>query len=181
MADYPQEDPRVKSAEGMTNYSQGFINQSDPDLIKHLLDSEPVLRELQIAWLGLVMGEDGKMLQVGQPMMNFKGVYQVINLIRPVYNHFACMSNLSEDEILPMIEELQHNISELLFKKDDDFELDGDYKDVIIDNARRMALTGLNRAKNQGEKVFLSKTHESKQLFQERERQKKGVRAIFPW
>lgn len=171
----------IKSQEDTSTFQSGFQSQADPELIKHLLDPNPVLGEVQMAWLGLSINEKGEMIKVGQPMMNMRGVFQIINLIRPVYNHFACMSNLSEDEIYEMIEELQHNVSELIFKKDDDFKLDNDYKDVIIDNSRRLALTGLNRAKNQGEKVFLSKTHESRALYQEKQPKKKGVRAIFPF
>lgn len=171
----------VKSQEAESTFRPGYQGQADPELIKHLLDPNPVLMELQMAWLGLTTNEKGDVIQIGKPLMNMRGVFQILNLIRPVYNHFACMSNLSEDEIYGMIEELQHNISELLFMKDDDFELDNDYKDSIIDNSRRMALTGLNRAKNQGEKVFLSKTHESRAIYQEKDKQKKGVRSIFPW
>jgi hypothetical protein len=45
-----------------------------------------------------------------------------------------------------------------------------------------LSFLGLSRPMNQGEKVFLSKTHESRAIYQEKDREKKGVvRSLLPW
>jgi len=175
------QDPRIKSAEGTTNYSQGFINQSDPDLIKHLLDSNPVLQELQLGWLGIIQNQKGQLVSIGSPRMNLLGVITIVKKINELLNHFVSMGNITEDQQYEFTETIVQETTSLLFFEEDNYELNTAYRDSIINSVARLSFIGLSRAKNQGEKVFLSKTHESKQLFQEREKQKKGVRSIFPW
>ena len=172
----------IKSAESTTTLQPGYQNQADPSLIIHQLDPDPVLIPLKIAWLGLIKQEDGTYLSGKLPKrMNEIGVSSVIEKIRLRFCHFTSLSNLSEDEIYRMKEEFEHDLNELLFFKEDEFELDAAYRDNIINDAGQAVLIGLCRAKNQGERVFLSKTFESKQIFQEREKQKKGIKQLFPW
>lgn len=172
----------IKNAEANTTFQPGYQNQADPSLIIHQLDPDPVLIPLKIAWLGLIKQEDGTYVQGQLPQrMNELGVNSVIEKIRIRFCHFTSLSNLSEEEIYSMKEEFQHDLNELIFFKEDEFALDAAYRDNIINDAGQAVLIGLCRAKNQGERIFLSKTFESKQIFQEREKPKKGIKALFPW
>ncbi len=178
------EDPRVKNQEIETTYQPGYQQSTDPNLIAYQQNPDPVLMPLMHTWKGDIYDDTEGTWKPGikfgvKPIMNMQGINSCINKIRIRYCHFTSMTNLNEEEIERMCEEVEHDINELLFYNEDVYELDRSYKDMIINDCGQATKIGLNRAKNQGERVFLAKTVEQKQIFQEREKQKKGILGLF--
>ena len=156
----------VKRAESTSTQSQAYGGNADPNLIFAQQNTEPLLEQLYKNW-------------TFSNCMNDFGIKTVINEIRTRSCNISFLSNMTEEEIYRLKEECEHTINELLFTMEDEFDLIPAYKDLIINQVGQAVLIGLNRAKGQGERLFLGKTFEQKQIFQEREAKKKGLKAIF--
>lgn len=181
--DYPQ-DPKIKGQESVGTVQAGYQQGSDPNLIAHQLDPNPVLQPLWHSLNGDIWNESKQLWEDGSkygvdPCINVQGINFIINKIRLRFNHFTSLSNMDEETIWQFKEECEHDTNEILFEKGDVFEVEASMKSNIINDVGQAVLIGLNRAKNQGERVFLAKTLESKQVFQTREPEKKGIRKVL--
>lgn len=183
---YEDSNPRIKSQEATSTFQAGYQQTADPNLVAHQLDPNPVLEPLWHSLKEDVYNEvNGKWMPGSDygitPAINIKGINFIINKIRLRFNHFTSLSWLDEEQIDLMCEECENITNEALFEKEAEFEVDEGMKSSIISDVGHAVLIGLNRAKNQSEKVFLAKTLESKQVFQTQEPVRKGIKKIFPW
>jgi hypothetical protein len=175
-----EEKSRVKDAEEFKSFTPAYGGVADPNLIAMQQDTGPLLESIKAGWLGLYYDTMENVWRRGtKKAMNVKGAERFINEIRIRSCNITFLSNLTEEQVYSLKEEAEHTTNELLFMEEDDFEVEQTHKDLIINDLGQAILIGLLRAKDQGEKKFLSKTYEVKQTFQEREKQKKGLKRLF--
>lgn len=148
------------NAESLTEFQRGYQEQVDPNLVAHQLDPSPVLNPLEEFWKqNKVMNEDG--------------IRTIISKILIRFNHYTSLSNLDDETIWKFKEECEHDTNEMLFKQGPLWDLNPAYYDSIITDVGQAILFGMNRALGQGERKFLAKTFESKQVYQEKEKRPK--------
>lgn len=168
----------IQRQEDNTQFQGGFQQGTDPSLIAHQLDPNPVLIPLWHSWHGDMWNEETNKWISGEPYgltpaLNMKGINTLINKIRIRFNHYTSLTTLDEDTIWKFKEEVEHDVNEQLFYNEDEWEVDRSYKDSIINDAGQAVLFGMNRSYAGMFSKFLSKTFEQKQTFQVEKPQKK--------
>jgi|ETNvirnome_2_300_1030623.scaffolds.fasta_scaffold33157_2 hypothetical protein len=92
---------------------------------------------------------------------------EIMTVIEMVANRNTYLSNLSEAEVLANSHELHQSIVDALFQYGSNLEVS--QKNILMASIGNLIFTSLKRPFNQGERVFLSKTSEFRQIVQPRQ------------
>jgi predicted hydrocarbon binding protein len=102
---------------GRTAYMTGQNNEINT-LLSELTNPEQDIYEVELSLKGVEIDENGNKKQVSEPLLNDKGVANMIKLMRSMVSRVMYMSNLEEDQIRIMTQELGEQIvSDLVFHK----------------------------------------------------------------
>lgn len=91
------------------NYMSGTSNDLN-SLLEKLTNPEQQIMEVELRLKGKRINDDGKEEQVSEPLMNDEGVANMIILIRSMVNQVMFMSNLTDEQIAKLTEELGWDI-----------------------------------------------------------------------
>lgn len=126
---------------------------TNPDI--ELSKMEAVLR-------GLSVDKNGNAHAVGEPLMNDYGVNSVLGQVQSLCNRVCFMSNFDEKIINPVILQFILVMIKDLMVNWHIYEIDYNTRNVvrakILQIAQNYAYQSILRAKNEGDKRFLSKT-----------------------
>jgi len=93
-------------------------------LLSELTDPEKEIYEVELSLKGLEINEDGKKERVTQPLLNDKGVANMIRLMRAMLNRVTYVSNLQEEDIRALVVQLAYAVQDdlIMHKKDYDIK-----------------------------------------------------------
>lgn len=167
--EYQQQQPLP--AEENVKVTQAYSDTADPDLIKHQLNIDDSLIDV----FELMKGLD----------INTRLQKQLLITLKSVCNRNTFLSNLEEEEIRIAGQALCNDINEaVLFdcKKKGGDNLTVNEKNTLMGACHQYILSSLKRPLTQGERVFLSKTSEQRQIVQTRQEDKKSRwKSLFKW
>lgn len=87
-------------------------------LLSELTDVEPILEDVKMQLLGQSYDNEGNPIKSSDPLCNKEGAYNILRMMRPMVSKVMLMSNLEEDQIRIMTEELGYDVVEdLTFNK----------------------------------------------------------------
>jgi hypothetical protein len=118
----------------------------------------------------LVKGDDGKPVEVWEPMrpmVNKFGVYRIISLVRRYLNRNVMMSNLNDDIILRMLRRLKVDLVLNLGANVKDYEMNQKDLSIIVKMIMDPVEATLYRAYNNGERVHLNTINKRVEAFSE--------------
>lgn len=122
------------------------------------INPNKILREIKLTLEGKEENELGEIKQIGTPLMNDKGIGNVILLCKSIVNQNTIMSSLKDSEIGKLIIQLGDDITDDLTLNWKDYEIRDKIKlDIIEDIILNMSFMALKRALNGGEKRFLGR------------------------
>lgn len=87
------------------------MQQYGSNIIK-LTNPEPLILQMELTYRGQVKNESGKIIQVGDPLMNEEGINSITGQVRSLVNQVAIMSDLDDYKL----SELVIGISDIIIK-----------------------------------------------------------------
>lgn len=115
-------------------------------------------------------------------IINKDGIRAIMSLTRTVVNKNTFVTRLEEKQINMMTLQLNLDLIDLLFQKGDDFEVDPKMMTVIEDKIMFFIYNALSRARDGGERAFLSTTTKRVELIsdkQQKDKKRGGFLGIF--
>ena len=101
---------------GRTSYASQD-NSGISTLLSQLTNVEPDIREIELLLQGKIMNK-GKIEQVSNPLCNKEGAFNMTRMMRAMVSQVMLMSNLEEEQVRVMAEELGYDVVEdLTFNK----------------------------------------------------------------
>lgn len=136
----------------MDKYGSGILSLTNP---------EGEIYKLQLSLRNQWMDERGQITSLGTPLMTDQGINRVIGFVQSIVNSNTIMSNYKDDQIAKIIL-FNYDVftQDLIFSKDN-FGIQGDMESIrnlIINTTFNLVMASIHRAKDQGEKGFLSKS-----------------------
>jgi hypothetical protein len=117
------------------------------------------LREIKLTLQGKEEDTLGNLNEVGEPLMNDKGVGNTILIAKSVINQNTIMSSLNDKEIGSLIIQLGDDIADDLVLNWKEYGIKDKIKlDIIMDTILNPSFMALKRARQGGERRFLGTT-----------------------
>jgi hypothetical protein len=112
------------------------------------------LRDLELMFRGM-QDRDGKLIQVGQPIMNSYGINTIIGTAQGIVSQVTIMANLQEKDILLLIDYLGDYLARILMVNRKTFCLvNVSARDIIYHNVMTRSYIAMRRAFEEGERKF---------------------------
>jgi len=103
------------------SYSQGFQDQTSPDLIKWQLNSNPILQPLRLKLMGIerYKDNDGNWVEerVSRPIVNDLCIRDIMNCLDSKVNKETILGNITDIQIKMIMYSSMKSISAILFTK----------------------------------------------------------------
>jgi len=93
-------------------------------------------------------GENGEWIQTRQALMNEKGIGVVMSILSIHLSHFNVLSILTQDEINRICFNISTNLSDALYTKSTEFEIDKAFFLTLVDTIDNVVYINLKRALN---------------------------------
>ncbi len=133
-----------------------YAAQTSPDLIKWQLDPADIVEELMHSLKGEVWSTlHGKYVKRYKPMMNEKGLNNLMGFLSIEISKIKILSNYKEEDVLKSSEEFNYILSDKLFIKYKEWEIDFSDLSTIRRMIGEAVFATLKRAENEGERRFL--------------------------
>jgi hypothetical protein len=99
-------------------------NNEINSLLSELTNPEQEIYEVEKSLKGIDIDENGKEIRKTEPLLNNKGVANMIRLMRSMLNRVMFMSNLEEIDVRNLVMELSYQIQDdlIMHKKDYDIK-----------------------------------------------------------
>lgn len=161
-----QSSPQSNIQSGVTGVGGSHIPltllQQDPSIIRDILSPDTIIEMIKHSLKGeywdATKGKDGQWVRAGTPLMNDKGINQVITILRPFTNSLIFLSNIDEKMVNKITLDISFAFIEAFYLSYEDYGI----KDENLDIVRNMVVVpiyaSLRRSVNEGEKVFLTKS-----------------------
>jgi hypothetical protein len=172
----PSPEAQTQEQQGMQRYMPTSYMQQNPELTKWTLDPNEILSDLQHDLRGEMYDKRRRMwIQVGDRLLNDKGINTIISHCKTIINKNAFLSNLDDAYIHEIVLDLTNNLTILLFVNYDGWDIDPAkaYMNQIIEKTRVYMFLGLRRALNESEKKFISRIESIHRNITEQPQQKK--------
>jgi hypothetical protein len=160
----------------MQRYMPTSYLQQNPELTKWTLDPNEILCDLQHDLRGEMFDKSQRRwIQVGDKLLNDKGINTIISHCKTIINKNAFLSNLDDAYIHEIVLDLTNNLTVLMSVNYDDWGIDPSkaYMSQIIEKTRVYIFLGLRRALNESEKKFISRIESVQRHIQEQPERKK--------
>ncbi|MBU1067101.1 hypothetical protein KKE60_04910 [Patescibacteria group bacterium] len=166
--DYQQ--PPIMPIAPPTDYTEShtpaYMDTADAGLIQYQLNIDDILKRINKY---LTDKEASKIL-----------IREIMSVLEPIAgNRGIFLSNFEEADILNSAFENTQAITFSVFEYGDN--LTDSQKDIIIAMCSTIILAALRRPYLQGERKFLSKTVERKEIYAQKEPEKRQFRRLFKW
>lgn len=160
---------------GMYPYGYG---QSSLILDEARFDTNRLLDELEHYLLGETKRTDNKGYvtweKTGIPLLNSLGAKTIRTIFSVVINPNTLFSYLEKHQIIPMARIMGFKVSNTLYMKGEEFELDPAMHEVIVNALEDFYFITLNRALKGGERKALAMILEERKIITETANQNKG-------
>jgi hypothetical protein len=151
--------------------------EQDANLTIWQLTSQDIFLELEHDLRGEVFNEKTKKWEQkkgGKRLMTEEGIRTVMSVVRSKVNKNTFLSNLTDDDIAIIMKDLCLSITTLLYEKYEEFEIDTVFLELIHDKIVHFTFFALKRALNQGERLFLGRSQQTRETIIRDERAEKG-------
>lgn len=150
----------------------GFDHSSS---ILTLTNPEQDLYKFELFLRSLKDLPDGRIIKVGNPLLNDEGINSIMAAIESVVHHMNALSNFTEEDIIYMHDTLKDNLITDLMINALSYELNRKNRDVIVGNALRFAYGFMKRAFEEGDRKFWKGTTQEIKHTTEQQRQNSGL------
>ena len=121
------------------------------------INPNKIIKDIRLNLEGKEEAEDGTIKQSGEPIMNAKGISNVILIARSLVNQNTIMSSLDNREIGRLIIQVGDDLGDDLTLNWKEYGIKDKVKlDVIVDSILNPSFLALKRAKGGRERRFLS-------------------------
>jgi hypothetical protein len=117
---------------GQTMARTNYVNQNPNELnslLAELTNPEQDIYEVELSLKGIEIGSKGEKIQVTTPLLNDKGVANMIRLMRSMVSRIMYMSNLEEEDIRILTISLGEQIVSDLVRHKVEYEIN-DFEDM---------------------------------------------------
>lgn len=129
------------------------------DSILVLTDPSEEVRQIELTLRSLKEGDDGKLVSVGEPLLNTIGVSSVIGICKALVARTTVMSNLDDKDVSELMMSLVNTLTMDLMANHKVYGIKNIVtRDKIWFTVTSLTYVTLKRGYKQGEKIFLSKT-----------------------
>ena len=180
-----QQQPKIQ--EIRENITPSYSSQVDPSLVMFQLSNVDVLERVKFSLLGYELVEDEKTGKIvaqkrGERVLSDKGINIISFTLNGLSHKGIFLSNLEQEDAHKITLSASLAINDVLYQKEKEIELDPSYKEQIINVVDANVYTSLRRPVNQGERAFLSRTTERKEIVTQKEQQRPtGIRRALAW
>ncbi len=163
---YVQEPQPQQPMDYVEEGRQSYMDTADPNLVKHQLNINDNLK---------VLARQMDALGVGVKLKR-----QVLMALDAVANRNTFLSNFDREDIQEQGYECDYALRSSIIM--DGENLSANEKDILIASCSQFLMSSLKRSLNQGERVFLAKTTETRQITQSKEptARKTSWKSLFP-
>lgn len=120
-----------------------------------LTNPENELFKLELTFRSAKQTDDGKIIQIGEPLMNEKGINSIIGIVQSIVSQVTIMSNLNRKEIDALRDFLADTLAKDLMINAKYYEIkSATARDKIFHNAISMSYITMKRAYEEGDKRF---------------------------
>jgi len=144
--------------------------QQSEGVIRLKLISNDILNQLKHTLSGDVWDADKEEFvedENKEPMLNPKGVNYIISIVASLNSRDVRLSNLDEKMIRQMALDTENQITDVLFLKKEEFDVDLSYASTIVNTVGNLVLSSLYRALNgfeQEKMKDIARVHETQQI-----------------
>lgn len=152
--------------------------------IIYMTNPSQELYRFELSLRGKMENSEGEVVNVGEPLMNEKGINTVLGLLRSVVNQVNIMGNLSKQQVPGMMEFFSDAVIKNLMMNRDRYEMTEMARDQVWVSATNLAFFTMQRALDEGDRRFWSKiTQEIKSTVDSTSRNKSGglLSSLNPW
>lgn len=144
--DYPMPD-------NMPNFSSPMMDRTGNIML--MTSTKEELDNLKLVLRNQIKDDKGRILQIGKPLLNEKGVTAVIGMVQSLMHRVTIMSSLKEREIGMLMLEVADSLNYILMLNRVNFEIkDQSSRISIHHNALMHVYVTLKRAENNGDRQF---------------------------
>lgn len=119
--------------------------------ILYLTNPENEVFKLELTLRNQIQDKDGGIKQLGEPLLNDRGIGIIIGIVQPMVNQITVMSSLdTKKEIFPLILATSDTLIKLLATKYKEFDLNPDYRDYILSSFNNITFICMKRAVSDG-------------------------------
>jgi hypothetical protein len=152
--------------------------------IVYLTNPSGHLKNLELTYRGVYENQDGEIIQVGEPLMNDKGINSVTGIIRTIVNQNTIFGNLERNEVFPIIDYLADTLAKDLMLNRCEYKIKSNSdRSKIYFSALTMAFITLTRSREGDDKRFWKgSVQEFKTTTEVTGQKRKGIfSSLFPW
>jgi hypothetical protein len=144
--------------------------------IIELTNPQKDLREIELTLRAQAENKDGETIQLGEPLMNDRGINSVMGIVRSIINQVTIMSNFDEKDIPMIIDFLADTMSKDLMLNRISYGITNpSARDRIYFMVWTKSLACLKRAVNNGERGFWKGSQQDIRYSTEMQGQGKGL------
>lgn len=164
----------------------GYSTHASDDLVKFQLSTFDVVEKVKYALLGyeLVEDENGRIYpkKLGEKVLSDKGINIILFTLNGMSHKGIFLSNLDSNDAHRITYAIAQRVNDVLYEREKEIELDPAYKAQIINIVDANVYASLRRPVGQGERAFLSKTTERKEVVTQKDQEKAtGIRRVLSW
>jgi hypothetical protein len=148
-----------------------------------LTNPENEIYKMELTFRGQQLDLDGNPVDVGEPLMNEKGIASVIGTVQSVVNQVTVMSNLSKQEVPALMDFLGDTLAKDLMVNRVTYNITNPAaRDKIYFTSLTTAYVTLKRAFEEGDKRFWKGSVQEITTKVENAQKKGGILSAFnPW
>ena len=166
--DYPEPEPNVVSSEETTSFTPNYMESVSHETIRYQLSSDDVLDELKNSM---------KLMSVSEELEN-----SLLAVLRPTVARPIFLSDLDEDHVYAMSFYVNKAVINIIMEKGDNITHAD--KKLLINLCYELIFCSLRRPYRGGERGFLGKTQQSREVLQRiagDEKKKGAIRNILSY
>lgn len=172
------ETPHIDYSDSFMPMPQQTDSQKDAQVVRWQLETDELCQRIELMLLNEVFEQDMttgeiKRFKKGNPLMNEKGVQEVLTLIRPHTDKNTILSNLTDFEIGLTMVELRSKLAIMLGRRFGEFEIDKAKLPVIVSIIINPIWTTYKRAANETTLSYLGKTQSIQEIRRQDDTDKK--------
>lgn len=168
-----QEQQQIKTspyASPMYNHGSSIILLTNPD---------NELRELELDFRGLNIDDQGNIKQVTDPLMNEKGIKEVLKCARSIISQVTVFSNLTNTQIMALQDYLGDTLARSLIYSKKYGIKNKEARDTIYFSVLAKSFICMNRATEEGERRFWKGS--TQEIITKSEMPQTGLTSFLGW
>jgi len=147
-----------------------------------LTNPENVLYKLELTYRNQIEDKDGKLITLGDPLMNELGIGSVIGQIQAIVNQVTVMSNLNKTEVPMLVDFLGDTLAKDLMMNRKRYDIKTPAaRDKIYFTALAESFICMKRAYEEGEKRFWKGSQQEITTRIEGQQQRSPLKKLMGW